>query len=109
MQRAIIEPYCVKNKISYNSYEFENEHMDWMPGLEYYIKERPDGIVLCSMYSLTDDVQRRSELLQLALDCGVELHFANELCSLRTGADLEKIETYLNFAVPKKDPYVWEE
>ena len=109
MQRAIIEPYCVKNKISYNSYEFENEHMDWMPGLEYYIKERPDGIVLCSMYSLTDDVQRRSELLQLALDCGVELHFANELCSLCTGADLEKIETYLNFAVPKKDPYVWEE
>jgi sporadic carbohydrate cluster protein (TIGR04323 family) len=109
MQRAIIEPYCVKNKISYNSYEFENEHMDWMPGLEYYIKERPDGIVLCSMYSLTDDVTRRSELLQLALELGVELHFANELCSLRNEEDLEKIETYLNFAVAKKDLYVWEE
>ena len=37
MQRAIIEPYCVKNKISYTSYEFENEHMDWQPGLEFYI------------------------------------------------------------------------
>ena len=109
MQRAIIEPYCVKNKIAYTSYEFENEHLDWQPGLEYYIKERPDGIVLCSMYCLTDDVQRRSELLQLALDLGVELHFANELTSLRTKKDLEKIETYLNFAVPKKDPYVWEE
>lgn len=109
MQRAIIEPYCVKNKISYNSYEFENEHMDWMPGLEYYIKERPHGIVLCSMYSLTDDVQRRSELLQLAVDHGVELHFANELCSLKTIDDLEKIETYLNFAVPKKDLHVWED
>lgn len=108
MQRAIIEPYCTKNKISYNSYEFENEHMDWQPGLEYYIKERPDGIVLCSMYSLTDDVNRRSELLQLALDNGVELHFANELCSLRNSADLEKIETYLNFAVPKKGLHVWE-
>jgi len=108
MQRAIIEPYCVKNKISYNSYEFENEHMDWQPGLEYYIKERPDGIVLCSMYSLTDDVTRRSELLQLALDKGVELHFANELVSLKCQADLEKIETYLNFAVPKLGPHVWE-
>ena len=108
MQRAIIEPYCQKNNISYTSYEFENEHMDWQPGLEYYIKERPDGIVLCSMYCLTDDVQRRSELLQLALDHGVELHFANELTSLKSKQDLEKIETYLNFAVPKLGPHVWE-
>jgi sporadic carbohydrate cluster protein (TIGR04323 family) len=108
MQRAIIEPYCQKNKISYNSYEFENEHLDWQPALEHYIKERPDGIVLSSMYALTDDVSRRSELLQLALDYGVELHFANEITSLKTKSDLDKIETYLNFAVPKKDPHVWE-
>ena len=108
MQRAIIEPYCVKNKIAYTSYEFENEHMDWQPGLEHYIKERPDGIVLCSMYCLTDDVQRRRELFQLAIDLGVELHFANELCSLKSPDDLEKIETYLNFAVAKKGLHVWE-
>ena len=108
MQRAIIEPYCVKNKISYNSYEFENEHMDWQPGLEHYIKERPDGIVLCSIYSLTDDADRRTELLNLALDLGVELHFANELCSLKSKSDLEKIQTYLTFAVPKKGLHVWE-
>ena len=108
MQRAIIEPYCVKNKIAYTSYEFENEHMDWQPGLEYYIKERPDGIVLCSMYSLTDDVNRRNEILELALDQGVELHFANELTVLRTRLDLNRIQTYLDFAVPKSGPYVWE-
>jgi sporadic carbohydrate cluster protein (TIGR04323 family) len=108
MQRAVIEPYCQKNKIAYTSYEFENEHMDWQPGLEWYIKERPDGIVLCSMYCMTDNVERRLELLHLALDLGVELHFANELVSLKTMADLEKIETYLNFAVPKSGPYVWE-
>ena len=83
--------------------------MDWQPGLEYYIKEQPDGIVLCSIYCLTDDVDRRSELLKLALDKGVELHFANELLSLKTQEDLDKIETYLNFAVPKKGLYVWEE
>ena len=109
MQRAIIEPYCVKNKINYTSYEFENEHLDWQPGLEYYIKERPDGIVLCSMYCLTDDAERRNELLELALDRGVELHFANELISLKNKNDLERIQTYLNFAVPKKGPYIWEE
>jgi sporadic carbohydrate cluster protein (TIGR04323 family) len=109
MQRAIIEPYCVKNKIAYTSYEFENEHLDWQPGLEYYIKERPHGIVLCSMYSLTDDIDRRREILQLAVDLGVELHFANELVSIKSQRDLEKLEIYLNFAVAKKDPYVWEQ
>lgn len=108
MQRAVIETYCNKNKIAYTSYEFENEHLDWQPSLEHYIKERPDGIVLCSMYSLTDDQNRRDELLQLALDYNVELHFANELCSLKTKLDMEKIQTYLNFAVPKKGPYCWE-
>jgi sporadic carbohydrate cluster protein (TIGR04323 family) len=109
MQRSIIDPYCVNNKITYSSYEFENEYMDWMPGLEYYIKKRPDGIVLCSIYCLTDDVNRRNELLQLALDCNVELHFANELFVLRSQNDLEKINTYLNFALPKKGPHIWEE
>ena len=33
---------------------------------------------------------------------------ANELISLKTKDDLERIQTYLNFAVAKKDPYVWE-
>jgi sporadic carbohydrate cluster protein (TIGR04323 family) len=109
MQRAIIEPYCHKHKINYIDYHFENEHLDWLPGLEHYIKERPDGIVLCSMYSLPDDVVRRNELLNLAVDLGVELHFANELCSLKSKDDLEKIQTYLNFAVPKKGLHVWEQ
>ena len=109
MQRATINEYCTRNKISYNSYEFENEHMDWQPGLEHYINEKPDGIVLCSMYALTDDIQRRNEILNLALERGVELHFANELCSLKTKQDLEKIEMYLNFAVQKSGPYVWEQ
>jgi hypothetical protein len=57
---------------------------------------------------LTDDVQRRLEILNLALDLGVELHFANELVSLKSRADLDKIETYLNFAVAKSGPHVWE-
>lgn len=108
MQRAIIDQYCVKNKINYTSYEFENDHANWQPSLEYFIKERPDFIVLNSMYSLTDDADRRNELLQLALDNNVELHFANEHVILKEESDIEKIKTYLDFAVPKKDPYSWE-
>jgi len=82
--------------------------MDWQPGLEHYIKEKPDGIVLASMYCLTDDTDRRREILTLALDLGVELHFANEAVALRTKDDFDKIETYLTFAVAKKGPQVWE-
>lgn len=108
MQRSLIETYCSTNKISYNDYLTDNEHMDWQPALEHYIKQKPEGIVLCSMYSLTDDAKRRNELLELALDQGVELHFANELISLKNKNDLARIQTYLNFAVPKKGPYIWE-
>lgn len=108
MQRSIIETYCQKNTISPSDYLTDNEHMDWQPALEHYIKQRPDGIVMCSIYSLTDDKIRRRELLELAIDLRVELHFANELTSLKSREDLEKIETYLNFAVLKSGPYVWE-
>lgn len=108
MQRGIIDAYCSKNQIEYSSYEFENEHCDWLPGLENHIRQEPDGIVLCSMYSLCDDKARRDELLELALQHNVELHFANELISLRKEQDLIKIKEYLNFAVRKKDHYSWE-
>lgn len=108
MQRAIIDQYCEKNKIAYTSYEFENDHCDWQPSLEYFIKQQPDIIVLNSMYSLTDNKQRRNEILQIAIDNSVELHFANEHTTLKTQSDIDKINLYLDFAVPKKDPYVWE-
>ena len=61
------------------------------------------------MYSMTDDKIRRDYILNLALDLEVELHFANEHMSLKTQQDIERIKTYLDFAVPKKGSYVWEE
>jgi len=108
MQRATIDQYCEKNNIQYTSYEFENEHCDWQPSLEYYIKEKPDLIVLNSIYSLTDDIVRRNELLQIAIDNNVELHFANEHTVLRKQTDIDKIKTYLDFAPAKKDLHIWE-
>jgi sporadic carbohydrate cluster protein (TIGR04323 family) len=108
MQRSTIEDYCRRYNIQYSSYEFENEHCDWQPGLEHHIKQRPHGIVLTSIYAMTDDKYRRNKLLEMALEFGVELHFANELCFLKNRKDLEKIKAYLNFAVSKKDLYSWE-
>lgn len=108
MQRATIEKYCERFHIKYSSYEFESEHCDWQPGLEHYIKQRPNGIVLCSMYCITDDVDRRNQLFELAIENNVELHFANELCFLKTRHDLDQINAYLNFAVEKKGKHSWE-
>lgn len=108
MQRSTIEKYCERFNIKYFSYEFENEHCDWQPALEHYIKQRPDGIVLSSMYSMTDDANRRNELFELALENNVELHFANELCFLKTRQDLDQINAYMNFAVEKNGKHSWE-
>lgn len=109
MQRATIEKYCERFNIKYSSYEFENDHCDWQPALEHYIEQKPDGIVLCSMYSITDDADRRNDLFELALKNNVELHFANELCFLKNREDLNQINAYMNFAVEKKGKHSWEE
>lgn len=108
MQRSTIEKYCERFNIKYSSYEFENEHCDWQPALEHYIKQRPDGIVLSSMYSMTDDVERRKQLFDLAIENKVELHFANEFCFLKTKDDLEQINGYMNFAVAQKGKHSWQ-
>ena len=60
------------------------------------------------MYAITDDKERRNELFNLAVENGVELHFANELCFLKNKSDLAQINDYLNFAVSKKGNYIWE-
>jgi sporadic carbohydrate cluster protein (TIGR04323 family) len=109
LQRGVIDKYCKRNKIDYNDYLTDNEHMDWQPALEHYIKQKPDGIVMHSMQSLTNDKDRRSELLHLALDNGVEIHFADESVVLKDINDLKMIETYLSFAPQKGGPFVWEE
>lgn len=107
-QRLDIDRYCEKNKILYNSVQFENEHLDWLPILEDYIMQQPDGIVLASMYSLPDDVERRDYIMNLALENSVELHFANELCILQTRQDMLRIKTYLEWGVKINGAHVWE-
>jgi sporadic carbohydrate cluster protein (TIGR04323 family) len=105
MQRAIIDQYNTKHGIRINDYQFENEFLDWLPGLEKYITGyNIDGIVMPSIFSLPDDPVRRYELLNLAVDKEVELHFANELCSVRNQADIKNIEHIFEFVNLNPDP-----
>ena len=73
-------------------YPLENEYNDWCPSLQHYISERPDGIVMLSMFSLPDKKEWRNKILNMALEYGVELHFANEYIVLKTQNDLQLIQ-----------------
>jgi len=107
-QRKVIAEYCANKDIHHNGFIFENEYLDWLPILEHYISKKVDGIVMCSMYSLPNDKTVRSALLNLALENNVQLHFANEFCSLKNQKDLEKINMYLNFGHKQKGEKWWE-
>lgn len=105
MQRRVINDYCEKHNIRINDYQFENEFLDWLPGLQKFIElDTVQGIVMCSLYGLPDDGDRRRELLQLALDTGTEIHFANELCSLRDEKDMAHIERVFTFVNENTNP-----
>lgn len=106
-QRKIINDYCKSKEIKHNGFIFENEHLDWLPILEHYITEKIDGIVMLSIHSLPNDTSRSKHLLNLAVENSVQLHFANELCSLTTQKDLEKISTYMSFAPKQKGKFPW--
>jgi len=98
LQRYQIDSYCEKNKIHPLDDRLENEYNDWCPSLQNYIKEKPDGIVMLSIFSLPDNVEWRNKILNLALENGVELHFANEHIVLRNKNDLKLIQSYLEFS-----------
>lgn len=107
MQRGIIEKYCAKHNIRINDYQFENEFLDWQPGLQKYIElDGVDGIVACSIYGLPDDPARRRELLELVVSRGKEIHFANELCSVRSSEDVDHIEHIFEYVNENTDPNV---
>lgn len=108
-QRKVIDDYCDYKKIKYSGVQFENEYLEWLPILEHYIKQKPYGIILCSMYSLPNDKERCDYILNLALENNVELHFANEYCKLKNKKDLDKIKFYLNFAKHKKGAHSWQQ
>jgi sporadic carbohydrate cluster protein (TIGR04323 family) len=100
LQRYLIDDYCKKKKIFPVDDRLESEYIDWCPNLQSYIKEKPNGIVLLSIFSLPDNIERRNNILKLALENNVELHFANEYIVLKNYKDLQLIKKYIEFSPP---------
>ena len=84
-------------KMFYNEYLRAGEKQ--IPIEEFIVNYNIDAIVLCSIYSLPDNEDRRQNILQLALENNVELHFANELCSIREHKDIKHIEKVLEYKI----------
>lgn len=105
MQRDVINKYCNKFNIKINDYQFENEYNDWFPGLEKYITGyNIDGIVICSIYCLPNNQERRVKLLESAVENNVELRFANELAVVKSKKDIEHIENIFEYVNENIDP-----
>lgn len=105
MQRNLINSYCSKFGIEINDYLFENEFCDWLPSLEEFVTSyNIDGIILFSIYALPSSSARRKELLEMAVEKGVEIHFANELTAVKTTADIEHVESIFEYVNENPDP-----
>jgi sporadic carbohydrate cluster protein (TIGR04323 family) len=109
MQRTMIDQYCSSFGLATNGMQFENEYLTWMPVLEHLINQKVPGIVMLSIFSLPDDRSRRQELLKLALENNIEIHFANEYIKMTSQDDADLIERYRSFSIFKDGPYSWEE
>jgi len=108
-QNDIIKKYCDQNQIKYSFKLEENDHFAWLPYLESLIEHDYIGtILMLSIFSLPDDKERRSTILQKAVKNKKKIIFANELQVLRDSEDINKVEYYRTFAVKKKGKYYWE-
>jgi sporadic carbohydrate cluster 2OG-Fe(II) oxygenase/sporadic carbohydrate cluster protein (TIGR04323 family) len=98
LQKMFIDSYCNENKIYPHDSLTDNIDLKWFPALRNYIKQKPDGIVMLSIFALPDKKEWRDEILNLSLDNNVELHFVNEYLVLKTKDDFNLIQKYLEFS-----------
>ena len=96
-QTLVVKSYCQKNSIPFPYQHGTNEGLH-NSHLDYLIRSRSaDHILLFSIFSLPDDKQHRTNMLQSALDNKVRLHFCNEELILDTVEDFDKIEYLRSF------------
>tara|TARA_B100000686_G_C16794118_1_gene980985 strand:- start:84 stop:1265 length:1182 start_codon:yes stop_codon:yes gene_type:complete len=109
IQRLVIDNYYQERNIRPTIVQFENEHMTWMPILFDIIENTPDALGMFSIYSLPEDKQLRTQLYDMIIQNKTQIHFANELCTLKSVEDASIIEYYLNFGIKQKGNFIWQE
>ena len=108
LQRDALRTFCKTHNIPNNMMQVENEYLHWMPILQDLLESKIDVIVMHSIYSLPDDIDRREYIMDLALTNKVTIWFANEEFCLSNESEKQKINTYLNFGHKHKGWMPWE-
>jgi sporadic carbohydrate cluster 2OG-Fe(II) oxygenase/sporadic carbohydrate cluster protein (TIGR04323 family) len=103
-QTLTVKEYCNRMGYIFPHQTGDNEGRNHVY-LEYLINQgKVDHILMFSIFSLPDDIDRRNYIMNLSLDKGVKLHFANEEFVLDNQEVLDKIEYIRNFTKDWSNP-----
>ncbi len=99
LQRLMMRNYCETHGLQPTYEQLEIEVMPHLPTLLKILEQdRPADVLLYSVYALPDGADDRKELLELALQQDVTLHFANEDRRVSNQAEADLVERILTFA-----------
>jgi len=96
-QTLVVKSYCQKNNIPFPYQHGDNEGTNYAHLYYLIAKGKIDHILMFSFFSLPDDQQYRTTMLEMALKNKVRLHFCNEELILENKEDLEKIQYLRSF------------
>ena len=97
--REFLLPWCKKYNIKPIDWVHEYLHNDWNLNLHYFMTNGvTEGLVFASIHAFSAYPQRRLELMQLALDRGIQIAFVDENILLDSQESLEYIKKIYEYA-----------
>ena len=101
LQRLMIQQYCKEQSLHPRFEQLEIEVMTHLPTLLHVIEvDRPDAVVLFSIWALPEEADLRAAILDAAVSNGVALHFANESEQVQSAEDVARLERLVSFSGP---------
>lgn len=99
VQRLMMRDYMQQRDLRYTYQQLENEAFAYLPTLKNILGvDKPDDVVLYSIYALPDRAEHRRAIYELCIDNGVTMHFANEDLRINNRAEAAWVEANINFA-----------
>jgi sporadic carbohydrate cluster protein (TIGR04323 family) len=99
LQRLMMANYCAETQIQVRFEQLEIEVMGHLPTLLHILEtDRPEAVLLFSIYALPNKAKWRSEILKAALANGVAMHFANESMVVHDAKTAREVERVLAFS-----------
>lgn len=103
----MIREFCVQfaksNSINITDWKNEYWYCGWMPHFRELMENgNVDGIIMPSMFGWTVGPERTLELMQSAVDHGVQLLFVDENLVVSDASDIERVRRRFDFVKPNE-------